>query len=174
MTSCGGSNASTTGGAPMMRSRCVLFFARPALPGRKPRALSSQKLDRLRLARGDAPRRTESRDPAARPTWKVGGRAGLGNERRAATDGRSPDRLGRGSGCVLCPARLHRHRLGVNRTTKRRRLTRDRTLRAEFAAQTFGGVVEKQANFGGEIPPFRMHDVNRGGRRLVFDENGLQ
>ena len=44
----------------------------------------------------------------------------------------------------------------------------------EFAVQPFGGVVEKQTNFGREMPPLRMHDVNRGGRRLVFDENGLQ
>ena len=44
----------------------------------------------------------------------------------------------------------------------------------EFAVQPFGGVVEKQTNFGREMPPLRMHDVNRGGRGLVFDENGLQ
>jgi hypothetical protein len=41
-------------------------------------------------------------------------------------------------------------------------------LVTEFAAQPLGGVVEKQADFGGKMPSFRVHDVNRRGRRLVI------
>jgi hypothetical protein len=49
-----------------------------------------------------------------------------------------------------------------------------RLFSAEFGTQRFSGVVEKQADLGREVPAFRMHDVNGCGRRLVFDENGLQ
>jgi hypothetical protein len=44
---------------------------------------------------------------------------------------------------------------------------------AEFGPKRSGGVVEKQADLGREVPAFRMHDVNGCGRRFVFDENGL-
>jgi hypothetical protein len=44
----------------------------------------------------------------------------------------------------------------------------------EFGAQRFSGVVEKQADFGREVPAFRVHDVNGCGWGFVFDENGLQ
>jgi hypothetical protein len=44
----------------------------------------------------------------------------------------------------------------------------------EFGAQRSGGVVEKQADLGREVPAFRMHDVNWRGWRFVIDENGLQ
>lgn len=36
----------------------------------------------------------------------------------------------------------------------------DLDLRTEFAAQPLGGVVQKQADFGREVPALGMHDVN--------------
>ena len=49
----------------------------------------------------------------------------------------------------------------------------DFDLAAEFAAQPFRGVVEKQADFSREVPAFGMNDVNGCWRRLVFDEDDL-
>ena len=34
-------------------------------------------------------------------------------------------------------------------------------LSAEFLAQSFGGVIEEQANLGREVTPCRVHDMNR-------------
>jgi hypothetical protein len=53
------------------------------------------------------------------------------------------------------------------------RLNTNFGLWTEFAAQSFGGMVEKEADLGREVSACRMHDVNGCWWRFVFDEDSL-